>query len=79
MQVNTTQLIAKAITSLGSVIFVMLMVVAAMVFFSHTLRYARASFTKAVQGADHKGTHLPPLLKYNGHVWKPTRPQGTLH
>jgi hypothetical protein len=32
-----TQIVAKAITSLGSVIFVMLMVVAAMVFFSHTL------------------------------------------
>jgi hypothetical protein len=34
---SVTQIIAKAITSLGSVIFVMLMVVAAMVFFSHTL------------------------------------------
>jgi hypothetical protein len=34
---DTTHLIAKAITSLGSVIFVMLMVVSAMVFFSHTL------------------------------------------
>lgn len=37
MKNNLTHVIAKAITSLGSVIFVLLIVVAAMVFFSHTL------------------------------------------